>query len=387
MDFCFTCTVNNAFDYFTLSFAKDAFYILGKGVVILAFSIMFMMLLYRYSIKLLFKQIGNISDGIAPLLRIIIVSSILQSAGIFFFRFYEALIQWSISAGMTLIENGVDGELVIPEMAQTPFSKLVASAEGAIWTFVNFGLDALKTPTASQGLDILFNTGSNLIFGGLFAIVVSFVYMGLLIYFSYLILRSKIYLLSGLIFGPLAVISVCSKSTQATFFNWLRMNLAAALQIVGAGLSMGISLRFLKTSAEMMQCYNNTKNVTECGTNINQFVSMFGGDASQIEGLLNSLEIYMLLIFLGVMSWVIHYCFATYVGQFMQTSDGAGPMALFAAATAGLMPLGVRQTNRVTSNIKSSLRRTLGRRSKRTKDSPLDSGPKTNDKNHSPLDE
>lgn len=148
LEFCKTCSVFNMYDIFSMPFVESAYSFIGTSIVSMAFSFSLALGLLIYSGRLAMphNQINNpLLDLFPKIFGIILVSALLQSGG-FALPVYEAMMEWSTTVALGLIDIGANGNARIPEAAKTDAARLVGTAELYLWDFVAFSWKILEAP-------------------------------------------------------------------------------------------------------------------------------------------------------------------------------------------------------------------------------------------------
>lgn len=372
---CSTCAVFNVFNAYFDGYAKQAFVVIGNGVTVLAFGFALALGLLRYAMM---RAMPTASDkpiiDLATILPFLLGIAALKAADTVVWRSYEALREWAMEIAIQLIAAGAGGVASAPAQATTDTARLVGTAEGVVWSFVDFAFAMLNGPSLWTMLTGD-NGASTLVATVIFSFLLLMVYGGLLLYFAFIVLRSLIYLVMPVAFGTIIVGAACFKQTRSVFWSALRLVANAFLTIVGAGVAMGLTARILGLSQSVVKCYVGNRDAGTCGAEIGALARALGVPAGALTEAFGSFQIFSVLIILGACCWIVHYCVASVISQLTQTASDAGPLAMFAAATTGAIFVGGRAAYGAASLTKNAAGQGLmyGKRAARslmTRDEP-----------------
>lgn len=336
---CMSCAVTNVFNNYFAQFAQQAFVVIGNSVVVLAFGfgLAFAIMWYAAQKANPARQ-GSLLDW-GPIFWVLVTSAALKAAAPLAWRTYEALSEWSVAVALQLIRAGSGGTLTVPASAVTPLAQVVGAAENVLWAFIDFSRSAIMAPEIWQSL----TEGVTFLIGSiLFAALMFFVYGGLLLYFTFIVLRSQLNMLLGVAFAPLIIASAAFKVTRPVSVAGIRLMINGALTNVGAGVAMGFTAVVLRLSRNMVDCYHAARDSDACAGQIGQLASAMGVSSAALTDSFSRAEIFILLIFLGACCWLVHFVVTSYIARLTSSQNDAGALAGFGLATAGIIAKGLR---------------------------------------------
>lgn len=339
---CATCAVFNIFDKYFTDYAKQAFTIIGNGVTILIFSFALGIGILKFAMMRLAPHLGRDAGPPVDLVQLLIfIGSVtaLRVSDQIVWRVYEAGIEWGSSVSVALIEAGSDGTSLVPPGATSQVAKIVGSAETVLWSFVGFAWEMLKSPNF---MDMLTESPGSIVASVVFAVLVLLIYGGLLLYFAFIILQGYIFLVLPIPFGSLIIGAAAFKATRQTTFEAIRLVIFAFFTFVGAGISMGFTAKVLSLSKDVVTCYTSTRDAGKCGDAITPMATALGVPPGALTEAFSSFEMFTILIVIGACCWLVHYLTLFVVAKLTGSQPMGGPLALFAAATAGTIFMGGR---------------------------------------------
>jgi len=174
----------------------------------------------------------------------------------------------------------------------------------------------------------------------MFGLIIFCVYGVSILYVSYMVLRSLIYLQISLAFSTLIIASAAFAQTRNVFKSGLSLMLNAALTLVGAGFAMGVTSRILSGTKILVACYSQETLTEQCKGQIFQLSRMMGVDYLAMQDALKGYEIFALFTILGFFCLFIHYLVVKYINMLTSTPDDSNALLGFAAATKGALLLG-----------------------------------------------
>lgn len=353
---CVTCAVFNVFDTYFVDYAKRAFVIIGNGVTILAFSFALAFGLLRFALYRLAPQFGREAPPPVDLTQLLIFLggvAALRYADSIIWRIYDAGMEWGASAAITLIEAGNDGGgNLIPPGATSQVAKIVGSAEGVLWGFIEFAWKTVTGPTLWEW----FSSDQSLAGAIIFGLLVAAVYGGLLLYFAYIILQAYIFFVLPIPFGSLIVAAACFKATRNVTFEAGRLIAHAFFTFIAAGISMGFTARMLALSKNVVACYTASTRSNACAAPVGKLAAAMGVPTDALVQTFSSFEMFMVLVVIGACCWIVHFLTLHVAAKLVGAQSMGGPLAMFAAATAGTIVVGARAAYQ---NTKSAINRGL----------------------------
>lgn len=336
---CMSCGVTNVFNAYFEKFAQQAFEIIGNGVVVLAFGFALGLAILWYAASKARPYGNKPLFEIEPILWLLGTAGALKAAAPLSWRLYEAMSGWSVNVALDLIAIGSGGSLTHPTAAVSPLAKVVGAAENVLWDFISFSTSAIVAPDLWEGLwDGLAHVVGSMIF----SVGVLLTYGGLLLYFTFIVLRSQLYMILSVAFAPLIIGAAAFKPTRQVTWAGLRMLINGALTVIGAGVAMGFTAVVLRLSRDMVACYHTTRSADSCTAQIGELARAMGVSSATLAESFSRAEIFILLIFLGACCWLVHFVVTSFVAQLTNSANDAGPLAGFGLATAGIIAAGLR---------------------------------------------
>lgn len=333
---CKTCAAMNAYENYSMPFIKAAYEYIGNSITVTAFA-------FALGVGLLFVAFNSVfPDKFDPwaivkrLILIIVISSILTE-GTLAGLVYEALLQWGMEVAHGLLVIGSNGAVVIPPNAQTEAAKLVGSAEAYLWHFIQFSWNVIDAPNI---FDATMGDIGDYLMSIVFGLLIFVVYGLILLYFTYMVLRSLIYMQVALAFSSLIIASAAFPQTRSVFKSGLSLILNAALTVVGAGFAMGITTKVLEGSQRMVACFALDAGTEKCQTEIFQLSEMMGVNSDTMTQALQSYEVFALFTVLGFFCLFIHYLVVKFISMLTGTPDDSNALMGFTAATKGALMMG-----------------------------------------------
>jgi len=349
---CITCAPLNMYDHIITLFAPAAFSYIADGITLLLVTFMMALGILKFSVMMAIPgKSPKVGDILLTAGRMLMVAGFLSNAGPFIWRTYIAINDWAFGAALGLMEITAklsplaDQQTIIPTLAVSPAARMVGAAENIIWSYVTFSWSMIKMPGLSNIISGTLNDLGIVIF----AIWVTIVYGGLIIYIMFLVLRAVINMALVVVFSSLTISAFASRTTMPVFKAGTLTFLNGALSIVGVGVSLGFTNAVLGVSRTAVKCLISIDGAASCVGQLAPLAKSIGVTSDQIENLVNSYEIFVVLIIIGASVWIFFWLTNRYIARLTSTDDDSSPMAAFAGATTAII---ANATKRAASTTK-----------------------------------